>query len=192
MATMVDLMHLPEWRDDGGRTDVVGESRYQSELREICRVRSPDASWLRVIALLRPEPHNPYDSNAVAVFIGSHRVGYLSREDAEIFHATLDECELEGEQETACQALVKGGHPGRDGVMLFYSVELLFDVADGRLRTPAVARAAASVEPLERRGTAGASDRAARAYAVGRAIARYRRWVAAALLVILAWMGLRQ
>ena len=42
-----------------------------------------------VAVRLIPEPHNPFDSNAVMVWIGGHHVGYLGREDAARFQTAL-------------------------------------------------------------------------------------------------------
>ena len=39
---------------------------------------------------LRREPENPYDSNAVAVWCGAARIGYLRRLDAEVISRRLD------------------------------------------------------------------------------------------------------
>jgi hypothetical protein len=83
----------PAWMRDGmevelceGREDleVVGEASYQDNLWRIVGGRhSPDGRVREdVYAVLAAEPDNPYDANAVAVWIQGLKVGYLSREDA--------------------------------------------------------------------------------------------------------------
>lgn len=51
--------------------DIVRESGYQEYLQQLRRRRRE----LEIV--LRPEPMNPYDSNAVVVLIDSQPVGYL-------------------------------------------------------------------------------------------------------------------
>lgn len=69
----------------GGGFDVsvVGESHYQESLEELAGgFRAPD-QYINFDALLIPEPDNPYDANAVAVFSEKYqKLGYLSRGDA--------------------------------------------------------------------------------------------------------------
>ena len=79
----------PAWMRDGmtvelceGREDleVVGEASYQDNLWRIVGGRySPDGRVREeVYAVLAAEPDNPYDANAVAVWIQGLKVGYLS------------------------------------------------------------------------------------------------------------------
>ena len=79
----------PAWMRDGvtatdcsgtASLEVVGESHYQDALRLVLNDSGPE-----VHALLVPEPENPYDANAVAVWANGHKVGHLGREDAEVF-----------------------------------------------------------------------------------------------------------
>src|SRR4051812_45784039 len=62
--------------------DVVGESNYQEALWSLCGSSPGEQVRHEVIAVLVPEPENPYDQNAIAVQIDARLVGYLSREDA--------------------------------------------------------------------------------------------------------------
>ena len=50
---------------------------------------SNDRVRLEVYAVLVAEPDNPYDANAVSVWIQGLRVGYLSREDARRYRPGL-------------------------------------------------------------------------------------------------------
>lgn len=69
----------------------VGEKSYQPALIDLLEGRGHPAEALEncprpisesFVAQLVPEPNNPYDSNAVAVQIGSQTVAYLSRQNA--------------------------------------------------------------------------------------------------------------
>ena len=63
-----------------GRTiEVVGESFREAELNRLHRHLG---AYTRVVAALVPEPENPHDRNAVAVYLYGVPVGYLGRQDA--------------------------------------------------------------------------------------------------------------
>jgi hypothetical protein len=110
--------------------EVVGESRYQDALWMIVGGRRPDAVRYQALALLRPEPDNPYDQNAIQVIVEGHLVGYLSREDAALYQPGLlrlmDECPT---GRVALEAQIVGGGPRRDGIG-FLGVFLDHDPAD--------------------------------------------------------------
>lgn len=65
--------------------EIVGESVYQDALLAICGSKTERGHEHYCLATLKPEPRNPHDRNAVAVFILGKRVGYLSRDDAVAF-----------------------------------------------------------------------------------------------------------
>ena len=86
---------------------IVGESNYQPMLRRVAK------QGRNFRALLIPEPNNPYDPNAIAVWAeGGGPIGYLSRENAleyrEVF-AFLTERQHVG----VCRAKLIGGTPGK-------------------------------------------------------------------------------
>ena len=88
--------------------EVKGESYYQDALRRTVRDHGRD-----VVAVLVPEPDNEYDSNAVAVWVGGGKAGYLSREDASLYQrAVMELTEMEG-QPIALQARIVGGEAAR-------------------------------------------------------------------------------
>ena len=68
---------------------VVGESHYQEELWAIVGGRRRDPVREDVIAILLPEPDNPFDENAISVWVNLKLVGYLSREDAALYREGL-------------------------------------------------------------------------------------------------------
>jgi hypothetical protein len=124
----------PSWMRDGmevqlceGREDleVVGEASYQDNLWRIVGGRRAPAGRVReeVYAVLAAEPDNPYDANAVAVWIHGLKVGYLSREDAERYRPGLLALEQEHGKPIALAGVIAGGGmradgPGRLGVFL--------------------------------------------------------------------------
>lgn len=63
--------------------EVVGEASHQ-DILWILSGSTPNAERVRVpiVAVLAPEPDNPYDPNAIRVHIDTHPVGYLARETA--------------------------------------------------------------------------------------------------------------
>ena len=75
--------------DGDFETDVVGESYYQDALAEIAGPKTKAGVDLDVKARLVPEPDNPHDANAVAVYIQGRKVGHLPRDMAAEWVATL-------------------------------------------------------------------------------------------------------
>lgn len=61
---------------------VVGESNYSSALRAIARANGGSGTAYTQ-AILVPEPENPYDPKAIAVYMSGYKVGYIPREDTE-------------------------------------------------------------------------------------------------------------
>ena len=75
--------------DGDFETDVVGESYYQDALAEIAGPKTKAGVDLDVKARLVPEPDNPHDANAVAVYIQGRKVGHLPRDMAAEWVASL-------------------------------------------------------------------------------------------------------
>ena len=124
----------PGWMRDGmevqlyegrGDLEVVGEASYQDNLWRIVGGRSSpnDRVRMEVYAVLVAEPDNPYDANAVSVWVQGLKVGYLSRDDARRYQAGLLDLEqLHGKPIALAGAIVGGGMRadglGRLGVFL--------------------------------------------------------------------------
>src|SRR5262245_58173778 len=70
---------------------VVGESHYQPALRSICGAAEWEEVSFDCIAVLVPDPSNPYDEMAVMVQIDASLVGHLSREDARAYRPMIDQ-----------------------------------------------------------------------------------------------------
>jgi hypothetical protein len=129
-----DPEQRPGWMRDGmevqlyeGQQDleVVGEASYQDNLwRIVGGSSSPnDPVRMEVYAVLVAETDNPYDANAVSVWVKGLKVGYLSREDARRYRPGLLALEQQhGKPIALAGAIVGGGMradgPGRLGVFL--------------------------------------------------------------------------
>jgi hypothetical protein len=89
----------PSWMRNGAQVvlldgdedqEVVGESYYQDHLWQLAGAQ-PGAQRVRedIYAVLVGEDNNPYDPNAVAVWISGLKVGHLSRENAQRYRPGL-------------------------------------------------------------------------------------------------------
>jgi hypothetical protein len=109
----------------GGQDDleVVGELVYQAALWRLCGGILGDRVRCDVVAVLVPEPTNPYDANAIAVQIDSQVVGYLSRATAQEYLRGLQQLMAARGGHIALRGVIVGGGyyadgPGRLGVWL--------------------------------------------------------------------------
>jgi hypothetical protein len=93
---------------------VAGESHCQSVLAQLQRrcVPGPEGRPSFPVALV-PEPTNPYDQHAVAVISDVGRVGYLPREDARRYGASLRALLAQGFDGASCVGLLNGGDRDR-------------------------------------------------------------------------------
>jgi hypothetical protein len=117
---------------DGGHEDleVVGELRRQEALWQIVggRQRAEVHVRMEIYAVLVPEVGNPYDANAVSVWIEGMQVGYLSRENAARYRRGLLALQDKHDQPIALPGVIAGGGlrddgPGRLGVFLNHDPE---------------------------------------------------------------------
>ncbi|MBK5269098.1 MAG: HIRAN domain-containing protein [Acidimicrobiia bacterium] len=121
--------HQPDVLVLGGRQslEVAGESRHQDALWHIVGEHpgGPDRIRQNVIAILRPDPNNPYDEYAVDVVVTDHRVGHLSREDAADMQHSIVRLERQHGRAIGLRGVIAGGGrrangPGQLGVFLSY------------------------------------------------------------------------
>lgn len=116
-ATRVTLLHGPTPESgDPFPIEVVGESHYQDELWAAVGSREPvDHRSQRVMAMLKHEPDNPYDGNAIAVLVetpgGYAQIGHLPRDLAAEYVADIKRLSQLGYQGGACDAVILGGFP---------------------------------------------------------------------------------
>jgi hypothetical protein len=106
--------------------EVVGECQYQDNLWRLVGRRADQTEHVRlgIIALLAAEPDNPYDANAVGVWIDGRKVGHLSRRDAQVYQPGLLALQEKRGMPIALSGVIAGGgmrddgSPGRLGVFL--------------------------------------------------------------------------
>jgi hypothetical protein len=88
--------------------DIVGESKYQAALEQICGGRTEDGHEKIVQAKIIHEDDNPYDNKAIRVDIYGATVGYFSREAARDYRKQLKDAGVPGATAT-CSAMIVGG-----------------------------------------------------------------------------------
>ena len=94
-------------RGDGSyRCIVVGESFHQDDLERIAGGRTERGANFDCAGVLCAEPDNPYDRNAVCLYINGCKVGHLPRDIAPEFRAALA---ASGYAMAACRARIVGG-----------------------------------------------------------------------------------
>jgi HIRAN domain len=109
--------------------EVVGESYYQDNLWQLAGAR-PGKERVRedIYAVLVAEDDNPYDPNAVAVWISGLKVGHLSRENAQLYRPGLLAQQEALGRPVALAGVITGGGirsdgPGKLGVFLQHDPE---------------------------------------------------------------------
>lgn len=111
----------------GGDVDlaIVGESFCQDALWQISGVHRGEPVRQEVVAVLVPEPQNPYDPNAVRIEVNGLQVGHLSRSDAVRYRDGLAALMERYQGLIALNAVVVGGGYGKDnlGVWLSHTPE---------------------------------------------------------------------
>lgn len=103
--------------------EVVGESSYQDVLWRLCDETIGTRVRHGIVAVLTPEPANPYDPNAIAVQVDGQIVGYLPRATAQDYLPGLKRLmSIHGGYIALHGVIVGGGYyddgPGRLGVWL--------------------------------------------------------------------------
>jgi hypothetical protein len=97
--------------------EVVGESFYQPSLWQLASARPGRERVRREIrAVLVPEDDNPYDPNAVAVWIDGLQVGHLSRENAQRYRPGLVAQQQARGVPVALPGVITGGGIRSDGL----------------------------------------------------------------------------
>ena len=88
---------VPPWSEQLSGHNVVGESFHEADFKKLAKeyghktVPEYGIELTEARAAIVPEPENPYDSNAVAVWIdGRHQVGHLPRDLANQYSSRLE------------------------------------------------------------------------------------------------------
>jgi hypothetical protein len=106
------------------RIDVAGESFYEESFAALCGERTIEGVRIESRAQLTLQDDNPHDKHAVAVSIGGHQVGHLSRDDARAFRRLVRYGPLSLHERFECSALICGGWDRGDGDVGNYGVRL--------------------------------------------------------------------
>lgn len=101
------------WLEGNERVAAVGEASYQSTLLRLCGAEPGDAVGFDCTATLVAEPTNPYDPNAVQVYVEGEHVAYLSRADALAYQPAVRQCAKLGRL-IICPAYIAGRGAGAD------------------------------------------------------------------------------
>lgn len=110
-------------RGRGFNVEVVGEAHYQDALDEACGGKCEEGHDIQVTAQLVLIEDNPYDPNAVGVFINAELVGYIPRDAA--VHVRTELRRLSpNEKPVTCDARIVGGWDRGDGDEGHYGVKL--------------------------------------------------------------------
>ena len=134
--------------------EVVGESHYQDALTEFVTLLGEnlrDGVSLAHYVLLVAEPENPYDRNAVSVWLNGEKVGYLGRDDAAQLQPGVIRLHKE-HGPVALRCKVIGGGLRQDGIGML-GVFLRYDPKDFGRPSPHFVHAA----PIIRTGLSHAS-----------------------------------
>jgi hypothetical protein len=116
--------------------DVVGEGSHQGSLERLAGGRTIDGGRNRDhVAMLLPEPTNPYDPAAVRVVVITDggvgaTIGYLSREDAVAYRPVIDRVAADGKV-VACRASLSGGWDRGPDDRGSFGVRLALDTPEG-------------------------------------------------------------
>ncbi len=100
---------------------VVGESHHDAALEQLAGGRTEEGVHVTCAALLLPQPDNPYDPDAVAVYIRSQEVGFLARNVAPEFLQALRAGDYD---RAACEAVIVGGWDRGAGDRGYFGVRL--------------------------------------------------------------------
>jgi hypothetical protein len=98
----------------GVPVQVSGESHYQDTLEQICGGRTREGVEKEVLAVLKLEPDNSWDPNAVGVYVDDRQVGYLPRDAAVVYQTIGTRLDEQGKA-GACRAQIRGGWERRRG-----------------------------------------------------------------------------
>lgn len=103
----------PQFSAQGGYDfDLVGESNYQRDLRQIAPPATDRSRFHKLVATVELEDENPHDRQAVLVSIGGNTVAYFSREDARRFRRALMSHAVDGWRWSVRAVLVGGWDRG--------------------------------------------------------------------------------
>jgi HIRAN domain len=89
----------PAWLPGNVEVQVSGETFHAAAIQEACRSSRPGVPD---VAVLLPEPGNPHDPSAVAVYVNQFHAGYLSRQIAAAVQPALVAFTVSSGRQVAC------------------------------------------------------------------------------------------
>jgi hypothetical protein len=111
IQTTLRAVELP----GGELVAIVGEASYQPAIAKACGSTTWEYVRCEIDEItVVPEPGNQYDPNAVAIFTGSDKVGYLSRGDALDYRLAMDALRNGGYDAGVCRGSIAGRGPSGD------------------------------------------------------------------------------
>ena len=114
----------------GATLMVVGEGSYQDSIERVSGGKTEDGpANAEHTAILKREPSNPYDRNAISVSIEGETVGYLSRENALLYREVIEWADAH-DRRVACIATLIGGWDRGDGDTGSFGVTLRVGTPD--------------------------------------------------------------
>jgi hypothetical protein len=103
---------------------IVGEGPRQQALETLAGGRTEDGVEQYCAAVLRREPSNRFDSNAVRVEINRQHVGYLNRKNASEYCRRVRALGFSNSAIASCPAVIVGGWDRGDGDRGHFGVKL--------------------------------------------------------------------
>ena len=93
----------------GDIVELVSTAVYQDALGPVADGEPGPALHVEKWAHLIPEPDNPWDRNAVAVYVDGRKVGYLPREHTAAYASLLGQIWTNYQGRAVCRAVIGGG-----------------------------------------------------------------------------------
>ena len=92
----------------GDIVEVVSTATYQEALAAVAGGDPDELQDIEKWAHLIPEPENPWDRNAVAVYVDGRKVGYLPREHTAAYASLLGQIWTNYRGRAVCRAVIGG------------------------------------------------------------------------------------
>ena len=146
---------------DRGTLTIVTDNYYEAETLQVFQELhvNREQSW-QGKARLVPEPDNPYEANSIAVYVGDHKVGRLSRDDSANYWNAITRVVASGFSPTAQLQLNaialradSGPHIKSVGKLFLSSPTLLFPLNHASARA-AILPQGPSIKVLDENGHA--------------------------------------
>ena len=146
---------------DRGTLTIVTDNYYEAETLQVFQELhvNREQSW-QGKARLVPEPDNPYEANSIAVYIGDHKVGRMSRDDSANYWNAITRVVASGFSPTAQLQLTatalraeNGPHIKSVGKLFLSSPAVLFPLNNASVRA-AILPQGPSIKVLDENGHA--------------------------------------